>query len=89
MLSAIDSLCHWSVSIGPLSQLTTVVYVSQNPAFLVSRRIVVCRMRHHVAVTVDLMFRVFMMLRNVIVDVTISDCARISGTVSVPCNDAK
>ena len=48
----------------------------------------VCRMHHHVAVTVDLMFRVFMMLRNVIVDVTISDCARISGTVSVPSNDA-
>ena len=36
-----------------------------------------------------LIFRVFMMLSNVIVDVTISDCARISGTVSVPCNDAK
>ena len=35
-----------------------------------------------------LMFRVLMMLSNVIVDVTISDCARISGTVSVPSNDA-
>ena len=35
-----------------------------------------------------LMFRVFMMLSNVIVDVTISDSARISGTVSVPSNDA-
>lgn len=31
-----------------------------------------------------LMFRVLMMLSNVIVDVTISDCARISDTVSVP-----
>ena len=35
-----------------------------------------------------LMFLVFMMLSNVIVDVTISDCARISGTVSVSSNDA-
>ena len=35
-----------------------------------------------------LMFRVLMMLSNVIVDVTISDCARISGTVSVPSKDA-
>ena len=35
-----------------------------------------------------LMFRVFMMLSNVIVDVTISDCARISDTVSVPSNDS-
>ena len=34
-----------------------------------------------------LMFRVLMMLSNVIVDVTISDCARISDTVSVPSND--
>ena len=35
-----------------------------------------------------LMFHVLMMLSNVIVDVTIFDCARISGTVSVPSNDA-
>ena len=34
-----------------------------------------------------LMFWVLMMLSNVIVDVTISDCARISDTVSVPSND--
>ena len=34
-----------------------------------------------------LMFHVFMMLSNVIIDVTISDCARISDTVSVPSND--